>query len=234
MKKTVTILLSIAISGIMFASDTLFFKVSLLGVKCAKVALIENYLEDDVVEIIYHAYTVGPFWNLYPTDNWYYYYTDKSYSHLDSLKKIINDKDLKQEYHENYSDGEVLYNKDLSFSYDRPLHHILTSLVFFEHHPEYIKTGIELPFDITDEGDIYQEKIDVVSNYRKAQDEVYFSLNHIAGKEYISKTDVFNWMICAGEGNRMLAFSHDDHKISEGYFSLGWGGLNLRAKRVKK
>ncbi len=218
----------------LFAFDTLFFKVTLLGVKCAEVEIIENYLDDDVVEIIYHTYTTGPFWKLFPTDNWYYYYTNTEFTHLDSLKKSINDKDLKQEYREDFSEGRILYDQDLSVEHAKPLHHILSALIFFEHHPEYLKTGVELPFDISDEGDIYGLEIGLIPNKRKAQDEVYFVFNHLAGKEYISSTDVFNWMICAGEGDRMLAFSHDDHTITEGSFSLGWGGLHLRAQRIDK
>lgn len=127
-----------------------------------------------------------------------------------------------------------MYNDDISFPYDKPLHHILSALVFLEHNPQYIKTGIEFPFDISDEGDIYGLEIGLMRNEKKAQDEVYFVFNHLAGEEYLGATDVFNWMICASKGDRMLAFSHDDHTITEGAFSLGWGGLHLRAKRIYK
>lgn len=227
------ILLAIALlSGVLSATDSLTFKVTLLGVKCAEVEVVENYLDNGVVEIVYHAFTVGPFYNLYPTDNWYYYYTNTDFTHLDSLKKDISDQDLKQDYREDIQGGYVLFDKTFAFEYDKPLHHVLSSLIFLEHHPEYIKTGAKLPFDITDEGDFYHQEIGVISNEKKAQDEVYFTFHHTAGKEYLTSTDVFNWMICAGEGTRMLAFSKHDHTITEGSFSLGWGGLHLKAKRI--
>lgn len=63
---------------------------------------------------------------------------------------------------------------------------------------------------------------------------MYFSFFHVAGEEILEPTDAFNWMICAGKGARMLAYSHEDNKITEGAFSLGWGGLHLRAKRIYK
>ncbi len=235
MKKVIFILQLVCMFGSLLATtDTLFFDVSILGVRCAKVELIENILDDDRVEIVYHAYTVPPFLKLSPTDNWYYYYTNREYSHLDSLRKIIKDKDVRQNYSEIMSNETVIYNNDHVQKHNKPLHHILTSLAFFEHHPEAIQSGYDLAFDISDEGDFYHQEIKVKYNERKAQDEIYFSFKHIGGKEYIKETDVFNWMICAGNGTRMLAYSRRDGKIIEGAFSLGWGGLHLRAKRIIK
>lgn len=233
MKKIVSILIFVLLTGIVFASDTLFFKVTLLGVHCASVELTENELENDVIEIIYHAFTVGPFNKIYKTNNWYYYYTDSTYSHIDSLKKNITDQDLKQTYKEVIDEDYINYDDGKYVKHRGPLHHVLSSLVYLEHHPEAIKSAYELPYLISDEGDIYHKQIKVVRNEYKNQDEVYFEVEHVSGEEYLHATDCFNWMICAGEGTRMLAYSLDDHKISEGAFSLGWG-LHLRAKRIKK
>ena len=237
MKKIILILLSVlSIVSLSAASDTLFFKVSLLGVKCAEVELIENYLENDRVEIIYHTYTVGPFAKWSPTDYWYYYYCDSDYMYLDSLYKDVWDKDLDQQYSEVFQNGTIYYNQEYSRRYEYPLHHILTALVFFQHHPEYMKTDIDLPFHVSDEGKIHDMQIGVMKNERKAQDEVYFSFNYLEGESALKGigTDVFNWAIYSTEGSRMLAYSHEDHRITEGAFSVGWGGLYLRAKRINK
>lgn len=61
MKKIFLVLVLFLSTSTLFAIDTLFFKVTLLGIKCAEVEVIENYLDNDVVEIIYHAYTVELF-----------------------------------------------------------------------------------------------------------------------------------------------------------------------------
>ena len=86
---------------------------------------------------------------------------------------------------------------------------------------------------ITDEGDLYHPAIEVMANDKKQQNDVYFTLSHVAGKEILEPTDVFNWMICAGKGTKMLSYSYADNTITEGAFSLGWG-LHLRAKRIYK
>jgi hypothetical protein len=233
MKKIVFICFAVFFTGILFASDTLFFKLSLLGVHCASVELIENQKDNGVIEIIYHAFTVGPFHKIYKTNNWYYYYTDANYSHLDSLKKDITDQDLRQKYTEVIQNDHIYYDDNLSVKHKGPFHHVLSSLVYLEHHPDAIKSDYEFPYLITDEGDMYKKYIYVKRNAVKHQDEVYFKLEHVAGEEYLHETDVFNWMICAGEGTRMMAYSLDDHKITEGAFYLAWG-LHLRAKRVNR
>jgi len=45
--------------------------VTLLGLHCADVEVIENQINEDVTEIIYHAFTVGGFDNIYKINNWY-------------------------------------------------------------------------------------------------------------------------------------------------------------------
>lgn len=238
MKKISIILILVFIAGILRASDTLFFKVTLLGLHCAGVEVIENKIDEDVTEIIYHAFTVGGFNKIYKIDNWYYYYTDDAMSHMDSLKKNISNKDLKQYYCENIRDGVIYYSGALNGGYQilktpKPVHHVLSFLIYLQHNPDEMKTGQRFPFLITDEGDLYHPEITVVSNEKKQQDDIYFSLLHVAGEEILEPTDVFNWMICAGKGSKMLSYSHKDNKITEGAFSLGWG-LHLRAKRIYK
>lgn len=231
MKKTPVILILVFIAGILSASDTLFFKVTLLGLHCASVEVIENQINDDVTEVIYHAYTVGGFDKIYEIDNWYYYYTDKLLSHLDSLKKTIRNKDLKQDYREDIYDGIIHYSSSHTLVTPKPVHHVLSFLIYLQHYPDKMKDGQEFPFLITDEGDLYHPEINIISNESKEQDDVYFSLKHVAGEEILEPTDVFNWMICAGKGTKMLSYSRRDNTITEGAFSLGWG-LHLRAKRI--
>lgn len=141
---------------------------------------------------------------------------------------------MEQHYRENISDGIINYNGFHTLNTPDPVHHILTSLIYFQHYPEHRYSGFDIPYLISDEGDLYHLDIDVEKNDKKRQDEVYFSFFHVDGEEILDPTDVFNWMICAGKGTRMLAYSYDDDKITEGAFSLGWGGLHLRAKRVCK
>ena len=238
MKKTPIILLLFLIAGILGASDTLFFKITLLGMHCASVEVIENQIDQDVTEITYHAFTVRGFDKIYKIDNWYYYYTDDSLSHMDSLKKNISNKDLKQFYCENVRDGIIHYTGTQNSGYQtlktpKPVHHILSFLVYLQHYPDKMKNGQSFPFLITDEGDLYHPEITIVPNEKKQQDDIYFSLLHVAGEEILEPTDVFNWLICAGKGSKMLSYSHKDNTITEGAFSLGWG-LYLRAKRIYK
>jgi hypothetical protein len=216
------------------ASDTLFFKVTLLGLHCASVEVIENQIDEDVTEIIYHAFTVKGFDTIYKIDNWYYYYTDPNMTHIDSLQKHIVDRNMDLYYREDIYDGTIHYPESHTLGVSEPVHHILSALVYLQHYPEQRTSNYDLPFLITDEGDLYQVDIKVEKNYEKMQDEVFFSFEHVAGEEILDPTDVFNWMICAGKGTRMLAYSHADNTITEGAFSLGFGGLHLRAQRVYK
>ncbi len=234
MKKTPIILILVLVAGILAASDTLFFKVTLLGLHCAGVEVIENQIDENVSEIIYHAFTVKGFHKIYKIDNWYHYYTDPELSHIDSLTKDITNRNMRQFYREDIKDGQIYYSGFHVQEIPKPVHHILSMLIYMQHYPEYMQTAHKFPFLITDEGDVYHPEISVVKNDNKRQDEIYFSFLHVAGEEILEPTDVFNWMICAGRGNRMLAYSYDDHKITEGAFSLGWGGLHLRAKRIYK
>ncbi len=233
MKKISIILIFILITGVLWAADTLFFKVTLLGLHCASVEVIENPINEDVTEIIYHAFTVGGFHNIYKIDNWYYYYTNPSLSHIDSLKKDITNRNMKQLYREDIYNNEIHYSTSQILKIPKPVHHVLTSLIYLQHYPENIRTGYEFPYLLTDEGDLYKHEIRVEKNENKMQDEVHFTTIHLKGEEILEPTDVFNWMICAGKGNKMLAYSFQDHKITEGVFSLGWG-LHLRAKRIYK
>lgn len=234
MKKIILILILLLAGRMLPASDTLFFKVTLLGLHCASVEVIENQIDHDVKEIIYHAFTVKGFDNIYKIDNWYYYYTTPDMSHVDSLYKHIVNRKMDQYYREDIYDGAIHYNGLQTLNTPEPVHHILSTLVYLQHYPDQRETGYDLPFLITDEGDLYHVDISVEKNDEKMQDEVYFSFDHVAGEEILDPTDVFNWMICAGKGTRMLAYSHIDNTISEGAFSLGWGGLYLRAKRIYK
>lgn len=233
MKKTSIILLLFLITGILGASDTLFYKITLLGMHCASVEVIENQIDQDVTEITYHAFTVGGFNKIYKIDNWYYYYTDPSLSHIDSLKKDITNRNMKQLYREDIYNNEIHYSTSHTLKISKPVHHVLSSLIYLQHHPENIRTGYEFPYLITDEGDLYKHEIRVEKNENKMQDEVYFKTTHLKGEELLEPTDVFNWMICAGKGTKMLSYSHKDNTITEGAFFLGWG-LHLRAKRVYK
>lgn len=201
---------------------------------CAGVEVIEQPVSEDVTEIIYHAFTVGGFDNIYKIDNWYHYYTDPDFTKLDSLKKNIKNRKMEQEYSENITDGLIRYSSGDNLAISRPVHHVLSSLSYLMHHPQYIRTGYEFPYDISDEGDLYDIAIRVEKNDELAQDEVYFTTTHIKGHELLEPTDVFNWMICAGKDTKMLAFSYKDHTITEGAFSIGFGGLHLRAKRIYK
>lgn len=233
MKKISIILILILLAGILGASDTLFFKVTLLGIHCAGVEVIENKIDEDITEIIYHAFTVGGFNKIYEIDNWYYYYTDNSLSHIDSLKKDITNRNMVQHYREDIIDGTIHYTGFHTLETPKPVHHVLSFLIYLQHYPDEIKSGQRFPFLITDEGDLYYPEITVVSNEKKQQNDIYFSLLHVAGEEILEPTDVFNWMICAGKGTKMLAYSYEDNTITEGAFSVGWG-LHLRAKRIYK
>ena len=195
MKKISIILILVLIAGILRASDTLFFKVTLLGLHCAGVEVIENKIDEDVTEIIYHAFTVGGFNKIYKIDNWYYYYTDNTLSHIDSLMKNISNKDLQQYYREDVYDGIIHYSGFHTLETPKPVHHILSFLIYLQHYPDEIISGQRFPFLITDEGDLYHPEITVVSNEKKQQDDIYFSLLHVAGEEILEPTDVFNWMI---------------------------------------
>ena len=234
MKKLSLILILVLVSRVLYASDTLFFNVSILGLHCASVEVIENKISEDVTEIIYHAFTVKGFDKIYHIDNWYYYYSDPQLTHMDSLYKHIINRNMEQHYRESVSNGVITYNGLRTLATPDPVHHILTGLIYFQHYPEHRHSGFDIPFLISDEGDLYHLDIDVIKNNKKHQDEVYFSFFHVDGEEILDPTDVFNWMICEGKGTRMLAYSHEDNKITEGMFSLGWGGLHLRAKRVYK
>jgi len=231
MKKTPIILLIVLITGILGASDTLFFKITLLGLHCASVEVIEDQINEDVTKITYHAFTTGGFDKIYDIDNWYYYYTDVSLSHMDSLIKNISNKNLKQYYREDVYDGTIHYSESHTQETPKPVHHVLSFLIYLQRYPNEMKTGQSFPFLITDEGDLYQLELKVFSNENKQQDDVYFILTHVAGEEILEPTDAFNWMICAGKGTKMLSYSYADNTITEGAFSLGWG-LHLRAKRM--
>lgn len=217
----------------LWASDTLFFKVTLLGMHCANVEVIENQIDENVTEIIYHAFTIGGFHKIYEIDNWYYYYADNSLSHIDSLKKKISNKNMRQNYREDIYNDTIHYSGFHVLETPKPVHHVLSFLIYLQHYPDKIKSGQRFPFFITDEGDLYHPEITVQPNGKKQQDDIYFSLVHVAGEEILEPTDVFNWMICAGKGTKMLSYSYEDNTITEGAFSLGWG-LHLRAKRVYK
>ena len=227
-------MLMFLVFGMLSASDTLYFDVSLLGLHCASVEVIENQISEDVTEIVYHAYTVKVFDSIYKIDNWYHYYTGPDMSYVDSLYKHVVDRSIDQHYREDIYDGKIHYTGFHTLETPERVHHILSMLVYLQHYPEKRRTGYDFPFLITDEGDLYHIDIRVDKNEEKKQDEVYFTFFHVAGEELLDPTDAFNWMICAGKGKRMLAYSHEDNTIIEGEFSLGWGGLNLRAKRTYK
>jgi hypothetical protein len=212
------------------AGDTLFFDVTLLGVRAAAVEITENRLPGNVNEIVYHAFTVGAFDKIYAIDNWYYYYTDTLLNHMDSLKKVIRQHDLRQKYEEHISGGQVRYTGSIEQTVISPLHHVLSFLIYLQYYPEKMETGTCFPFQISDEGDFYQPYITVSQNEVKGQREIFFSFSKTGGREVLEPTDVFNWMICSGKGERMLAYSMDDNTIVEGVFSIGWG-LRLKAKR---
>jgi hypothetical protein len=221
----------ILLPGSVFALDTLFFDVTLLGVRAASVEISEKRLSGNVKEITYHAFTVGPFDKIYAIDNRYYYYSDTLLTRLDSLKKKIDQHDLKQEYYEYVSNDKIHYPGFLEQKITTPVHHVLSFLIHLQHYPESLETGTCFPFQITDEGDLYQAYIQVRENDKKQQKEVYFTFSKTGGRKILDPTDVFNWMICSGKGERMLAYCMNSNTITEGFFSLGWG-LKLRAKRV--
>ena len=231
MMKRIYIILAL-LSGSLWASDTLFFDVSILGIHVAGVEVIEQQLDGDVNEIIYHAFTVGAFDKIYGIDNWYYYYTDASLSHMDSLKKTIRQKDFHQNYSEIIRNDSIYYHNFHVIPTPKPLHHALSFLLYFQHYPEAMKTGNRFSFLISDEGELYHPEISVTINEKKQQKEIQFFLLKVAGEELVEPTDVFNWMVCSPKVDRMLAYSLIDNTISEGYFTLGWG-FKLRAKRTK-
>ncbi len=220
-------------AGSLGAADTLFFDVSLFGLKVAEVEISENPLPGNAVEIVYHAFTVGAFDKIYDTDNWYRYYTDPSYKALDSLKKHIRQKKFEQHYAEYYRDGKIYYSTGTVRRAAEPVHHVLSFLIYLQHYPQAAENGEDLPFLITDEGELHRPEISASLNEEKAQKELDFVFHKTAGREVLEPTDVFNWMICSGEGERMLAYSTEDHTIREGVFSLGWG-FRLKATRVDK
>ncbi|MFO7840757.1 MAG: hypothetical protein R6V48_01145 [Fidelibacterota bacterium] len=232
MKKKFFALICVFIGGSLGASDTLFFDVNLLGVRVAGVEITENKLADGVVEIVYHAFTRGAFDKIYDTDNWYHYYTSPGAEALDSLKKYIHQDDFEQYYAEYYEDGVIRYSTGQVNPAPAPVHHILSFLVYLQDNLSVPERDGEYPCLISDEGELLRPSLRVEENTDKDQKEVYFSFRKIAGKEVLEPTDVFNWMVCAGNGERMLAYSNSDNTITEGRFSIGWG-LRLRAKRVR-
>ena len=227
----ICLFLFILIPGSVFALDTLFFDVTLLGVRAASVEITEKRLPGNVKEILYHAFTVGPFDKIYAIDNLYYYYTDTLLTGLDSLKKKIDQHDLKQEYSEIVRDGKIHYSGSIQQRVATAVHHVLSFLIYLQHYPASLETGTCFPFQITDEGELYQAYIRVRENQIKQQKEVYFTFSKTGGRKILDPTDAFNWMICSGTGERMLAYCMNDNTISEGFFSIGWG-LKLRAKRI--
>lgn len=230
-KKITILLLLFAVSA--KGADTLFYDVTLLGIKVAGVEISDSLRADGSREILYRAFTTGAFDKIYDTDNRYYMYTDSAVTHLDSLRKVIHEHDLDQVYTEHIRNGMIYYSNASPMETILPVHHVLSFLIYFQYHPEKIVSEAAFPFLISDEGELYHPEIRVEKNTKKMQNEVYFTLFKVAGVEVLEPTDVFNWMICAGEGERMLAYSMDDNTITEGAFSLGWR-LNLRAKRVYK
>jgi len=227
------LLLFCILAGIAGASDTLFFDVSLLGIRVAGVELSEHPLPGGGKEIVYHAFTVGTFDKLYDTDNRYHYYTAPGGRGLDSLKKYIHQDDFEQYYAEYFEDGIIRYSTGQVNAAPGPVHHILSFLVYLQEDPSVLEKEGEYPCLISDEGEILRPVLHTEENAGKDQKEVHFSFKKIAGREILEPTDVFNWMVCADNGERMLAYSNTDHKITEGRFSIGWG-LRLKAKRVMK
>lgn len=212
-------------------ADTLYYDISLLGVKVAGVEIIDSLRRDASREIMYRAFTVGAFDRIYDTDNLYYFYTDSAMTHMDSLRKVIHQHDLDQVYTEHIREGKIHYPDASPMPSILPVHHVLSFLIYLQYYPEKRVSDAPFNFLLSDEGELYHPEIRVVDNAVKDQDEVYFTLYKVAGVEVLEPTDVFNWMICAGKGERMMAYSRKDNKISEGFFSLG-KGLNIRAKRV--
>ncbi|MDZ7796072.1 MAG: hypothetical protein U5N56_03095 [Candidatus Marinimicrobia bacterium] len=230
MKKKFFLLMCIFIGGSLEASDTLFFDVSLLGIRVAGVEITENQLADGAAEIVYHAFTVGAFDKIYDTDNWYHYYTSPEGRGLDSLKKYIHQDDFVQYYAEYYEDGEVRYSTGHVNPARGPVHHVLSFLVYLQNTPSALEREGEYSCLISDEGELLRPSLRIEENADKNQKEVRFSFRKIGGKELLESTDVFNWMVCADNGERMLAYSNSDNTITEGRFSIGWG-LRLRARR---
>jgi len=222
-------LIAISLRG----ADTLYYDISLLGIKVAGVEIIDSLRKDASREIMYRAFTVGAFDKIYDTDNRYYFYSDSALTRLDSLKKVIHEHDLDQIYSEHVRNGMIHYPDASPMPNILPVQHVLSFLIYLQYYPEKRISDAPFNFLLSDEGELYHPEIRVVYNAARDQDEVYFTLYKVAGVEVLEPTDVFNWMICVGKGERMMAYSRKDNKISEGFFSLGWG-LNLRAKRVHK
>ncbi|MDD3095848.1 MAG: hypothetical protein WC372_05920 [Candidatus Neomarinimicrobiota bacterium] len=220
-------------TALLQGADTLYYDISLLGIKVAGVEIIDSLRRDASREIMYRAFTVGAFDKVYDTENRYYFYTDSAMTQMDSLRKIIHEHDLEQVYTEQVRNGMIHYSNASPMESILPLHHVLSFLIYLQYHPEKRVTGAPFNFLLSDEGELYHPEVRVAYNAAKDQDEVYFTLYKVAGVEVLEPTDVFNWMICAGSGERMMAYSRKDNKISEGFFALGWG-LHLRAKRVYK
>lgn len=229
-KKITILLLLIATAR---GADTLFYDITLLGIKVAGVEISDSLRADGSREILYRAFTTGAFDKIYDTDNRYYFYTDSALTHMDSLRKVIHEHDLDQVYTEHVRKGMIHYSGASPMETILPVHHVLSFLIYFQYHPGKIFSEAPFSFLISDEGELYHPEIRVEKNPEKMQNEIYFTLYKVAGVEVLEPTDVFNWMICAGEGERMLAYSMHDNTITEGAFSLG-RGLNLRAKRVYK
>jgi hypothetical protein len=229
MKFQILTLLLLFAAGL-HGTDTLFYDVTLLGVKVAAVEITDTLRDNGSREIKYRAFTVGAFDKIYDIDNHYYYYTDSAVTHMDSLRKIINQGDLHQVYTEHVHDGKIHYSTASPMESILPVHHVLSFLIYLQYHPEKLVSDAAFPFLISDEGELYHPEIRVELNHEMAQKEAYFTLYKVGGVEVLEPTDVFNWMICAGEGERMLAYSLADNRISEGIFSLSWG-LKLRARR---
>ncbi len=204
MMRTRRILYFLALTtGMLGAADTLFFDVSLLGIRCAAVEISERRLSGDAVEIVYHAFTTGAFDRIYDIDNRYHYYTNSHYSHIDSLKKYIHEKTLDLFYSETLIGDSIVYNDFPALYCTAPVHHVLSFLIYLQHHPEVMETGYSFPFLITDEGDLYHPEIRAETNLNKGQREVFFTLSKVAGEGMPEPTDVFNRTICSQPGQRM-------------------------------
>lgn len=231
--KRITILLFLLLCGTAKAADTLYYDITMLGIKVAGVEISDSLRTDGSREILYRAFTTGAFDKIYDIENLYYFYTDSAVTHMDSLKKRIHEHDLEQVYTEHIREGMIHYSNASPMETILPVHHVLSFLIYLQYHPEKLVSEASFPFLISDEGELYHPEIRVEENMKKMQKEAYFTLYKVAGVEVLEPTDVFNWMICAGEGERMLAYSMEDNTITEGAFSLSWG-LHLRAKRTFK
>jgi len=215
-----------------FSADEIY-NVSLLGVNVARVHISVIPFPDHKKEIVFKAETVGLFDKLYNVNNTYNFYTDENIDSLLYYHKEIHQKDFRQYYNEIIRNDTIYHKNFYKTPVSARVHHILSFLVYFRYHPDFLQGDTLQKIIISDEGELYYPHINVKRNDRKRQYEVFFQLEKISGEEILNPTDVFNWKVCAMEAERMVAYSYDDYRITEAAFALGMG-IRLRAKRIDR